>query len=169
MLLRLIDSTLKLSVLFMLMLIPKLAFADVIYVKGGKYFGEIKEISETGVSISACSSTRTTAVKWDTIRVVVLTGTCTGINEGSSNWNGSLPTDCKEKFALFWITFNNGSSVLADSVIMGSDKKIRVEKHGGGAFSGPARSVFKIQRVKACSEVRELQNGKMPSEFKPQL
>lgn len=166
MLLRLIDSTLKLSSLFMLILIPKVAFADVIYVNGGKYFGEVKEISETGVSISSCSSPGTTAVKWEKIRTVVLTGDCTSIKEGTSNWTGSDPTDCTDKVSLFWITFNNDSNVLANSVSMGSDKNIRVEKRGGATFSGPARSVFKIQRVKVCSEVRELQNGKMPSEFR---
>ena len=166
MLLRLIDSTLKLSILFMLMLIPKLTFADVIYGKDGKYFGLINAISDTEVSISSCTTKGTTAVKWDTIRTVVLTGNCTPIKEGTSNWTGSGPTDCTNKVSLFWITFNNDSNVLANSVSMGSDKNFRLEKRGGGTFSGPARSVFKIQRVKVCSELPELQNGKIPSEFR---
>lgn len=169
MVLNLIVSTLKLSILFVLMLIPKLAFADVIYGKDGKWFGVINAISETEVSISPCSSTGTTAVKWDTIRTVVLTGNCTAIKEGTSNWTGSGPTDCTNKVSLFWITFNNDSNVLADSVSMGLDKRIWMKKRGGENFSGPARSVFKIQRVRVCSDVGELQNGRMPSEFKPQL
>lgn len=170
MLLRLIGSTLRLGILFLLMLTPKLALADMIYGDNYKSFGVITAISDTQVSISSCDSTTNKVVKWDTIRSIVLTGGCNVVKEDASNRIG-WETDCKERLTLFFITFKNGgSSILADSVSMGSDRIIQVTKRDG-TFTGPARSVSKIARVKACSDaplVQKLMQNSMPSDFKPQ-
>jgi hypothetical protein len=178
MLLRLIGSTLKLSILFLLMLTPKLALADVIYGRDNKFFGTINAISDTAVSITqGCDSSNSTAVNWDEIRSIALTGTCTDIKDVRPiQFGAGSDKDCKEELlTLFLIKFKDeGSGILADSVSMGSDKNIRVIKRGSPqTVSGPANSVSGIKRIKACSERSAIQNmiknGTMPSTFNPQL